>query len=237
MNKKLITLTAAALLMISSMNAQAEEAPRRALTVSGSATVTAKCDTAEIYLTVETESANVKTASRDNAQTMTAVKNAVIAAGADATKIETQDYNVYPQQTYDSKGKLKARTYKCTNSMKLVVSDLQKTGSVIDAAVEAGANNIDSVNFSVSQTEAYKDEALQKATADALRKARIMAGTLGRSIVNVISVNENNVTVRPYRIMAAKLSMDANAMNRETTPVEAGDTQMESSVTVVFEIG
>ncbi len=237
MNKKLITLTAAALLMISSMNAQAEEAPRRALTVSGSATVTAKCDTAEIYLTVETESANVKTASRENAQTMTAVKNAVIAAGADATKIETQDYNVYPQQTYDSKGKLKARTYKCTNSMKLVVSDLQKTGSVIDAAVEAGANNIDSVNFSVSQTEVYKDEALQKATADALRKARIMAGTLGRSIVNVISVNENNVTVRPYRIMAAKLSMDANAMNRETTPVEAGDTQMESSVTVVFEIG
>ncbi len=236
MNKKLIALAAAGLMLISTP-ALAEEAPRRALTVSGSATVTAKCDTAEIYLTVETESANVKTASRDNAQTMNAVKNAVIAAGADATKIETQDYNVYPQQTYDSKGKLKARTYKCTNSMKLVVSDLQKTGSVIDAAVEAGANNIDSVNFSVSQTEAYKDEALQKATADALRKARIMAGTLGRSIVNVISVNENNVTVRPYRIMAAKLSLDANAMNRETTPVEAGDTQMESSVTVVFEIG
>ncbi len=236
MNKKLITLTAAALLMISSMSAQAEEAPRRSLTVSGSATVTAKCDTAEIYLTVETQSDNVKKASRDNAETMTAVRNAVIAVGADASKIETENYNVYPQQTYDAKGKLKSRTYKCTNSMKLQVASLEKTGAVIDAAVEAGANRIDNVEFSVSKTQEYKDEALQKATADALRKARIMAGTLGRSIVNVISVNEDNVTVRPYHVVfAAKMATNSDA--RSTTPVEAGDSEMESHVTVVFEIG
>ena len=237
MNKKLITLAAAALLTISSVTAQAEEAPRRSLTVSGTATVTAKCDTAKIYLTVESQSDNVKKASRDNAETMTAVRNAVIAAGADASEIETENYNVYPQQTYDAKGKLKSRTYKCTNSMKLEVASLEKTGAVIDAAVEAGASRIDNVEFSVSNTQEYKDEALRQATADALRKARIMAGTLGRSIVNVISVNEDNVTVRPYHVVFAAKMAVANSDERATTPVEAGDSEMESHVTVVFEIG
>ncbi len=237
MNKKLITLAAASLLMISTMTAQAEELPRRSLTVSGSATVTAKCDTAKVYLTVIKEADNVKKASRENAQTMAAVKNAVIAAGADASKIETENYNVYPEQTYDSKGKLKTRVYKCTNTMKLEVASLDKTGAVIDAAVEAGANRIDNVEFSVSDTAAYKDEALRRATADALRKARIMAGTLGRSVVNVISVNEDTATVRPYHVVFAAKMAVSNADERATTPVEAGDSEMESNVTVVFEIG
>ena len=238
MNKKIITLAAAGLLMFSAMTAQAEEPARRTLSVSGSATVKAKCDTATISLSVSTESSDVKKASRENAELMSAVRNAVIAAGADASKIETENYNIYPKQTYDDKGKVKSRTYKCDNSMKVVVSSLEKTGSVMDAAVEAGANRIDSVDFSVSKTQEYEDEALRAATADALRKARIMAGTLGRSIVNVISVSESNVSVRPYHIMSAKLAvLSANDMERSTTPVEAGDSEMESSVSVVFEIG
>ena len=100
MHKKWIAIAAAGLLLVSTMTAQAEELPRRSLTVSGSAEVTAKSDTAAVYLSVETESAQVKNAARENAQIMTDVRNAVIAAGADASKIETQNYNVYPQNIY-----------------------------------------------------------------------------------------------------------------------------------------
>ena len=48
MQKKWIAITAAGLLLVSTMTAQAEELPRRSLTVSGSAEVTAKSDTAAI---------------------------------------------------------------------------------------------------------------------------------------------------------------------------------------------
>ena len=64
MHKKWIAIAAAGLLLVSTMTAQAEELPRRSLTVSGSAEVTAKSDTAAVYLSVETESAQVKNAAR-----------------------------------------------------------------------------------------------------------------------------------------------------------------------------
>ena len=230
MQKKWIAIAAAGMLLFSSMSVQAEELPRRSLTVSGSAEVTAKSDTAAIYLSVETESAQVKNAARENAQIMTDVRNAVIAAGADASKIETQNI-------YDDKGRVKSKKYKCTNSMKVVVSRLDKTAAVMDAAVEAGANRIDSVDFSVSKTQEYKEEALRQATAAALRKAQIMAGTLGRSVVNVISVNEDSADVTPYRAMNVRMMAGAAADAKESTPLSPGDTKLQSRVTVVFEIG
>ena len=233
MQKKWIAIAAAGMLLFSSMSVQAEELPRRSLTVSGSAEVTAKSDTAAIYLSVETESAQVKNAARENAQIMTDVRNAVIAAGADASRIETQNYNVYPQNIYDDKGRVKSKKYKCTNSMKVVVSRLDKTAAVMDAAVEAGANRIDSV----SKTQEYKEEALRQATAAALRKAQIMAGTLGRSVVNVISVNEDSADVTPYRAMNVRMMAGAAADAKESTPLSPGDTKLHSRVTVVFEIG
>lgn len=237
MNKKLIALMTAGVLAISCISVQAEEPARRSLTVSGSATVTAKNDTATIHLSVETSSPNVKAAVRENANTMTAVRNAVISSGADASKIETQNYNVYPQNTYDDKGRVKNKTYNCTNSMNVVVSRLDKTGEIMDAAVQAGANRIDSVDFSVSNTQVYKDQALKEATADALRKANIMAAALGKQVVNVISVSEDSNNVVPYRMMKMSLAAARDGAESAPTPLDPGDAKMESRVTVVFEIG
>ena len=235
MNKKVIALMTAAVLSISCISANAEEAPRRSLTVTGESTVTAKSDMATIHLSVETSPLNVKAAVRENANTMTAVCHAVIPSGADASKIETSNYQVYPQNTYDDKGRVKNTKYSCTNSMNVEVSRLDKTGDIMDAAVAAGANRIDSIDFSVKNPQIYKDQALREATADALRKANIMAAALGRSVVNVISVSEDSHNVVPYRVMKNNL-MAARSAEDESTPLDPGDAKMESHVTVVFEI-
>lgn len=223
----------AGLIAFSCAAVQAEEPARRSITVTGTSEVTAKSDMATINVSVETSSPNVK-AARENANTMTAVRNAVVAAGADASKIETQNYNIYPQQTYDSKGNARVKEYRCTNSMKVVVDQLSRTGNVMDAAVEAGANRIDSVDFSVAHPEVYKDEALRKATEDAYRKAKIIASALGRSVVNVISASDDNVNVVPYRMMNVKLA--AARAEDSVTPIDPGESKMQGRVTVVFEI-
>lgn len=233
MSKKWIALMTAGLIAFSCAAVQAEEPARRSITVTGTSEVTAKSDMATINVSVETSSPNVK-AARENANTMTAVRNAVVAAGADASKIETQNYNIYPQQTYDSKGNARVKEYRCTNSMKVVVDQLSRTGNVMDAAVEAGANRIDSVDFSVAHPEVYKDEALRKATEDAYRKAKIIASALGRSVVNVISASDDNVNVVPYRMMNVKLA--AARAEDSVTPIDPGESKMQGRVTVVFEI-
>ena len=235
MNKKWMTLMAVGLIAFSCATVQAEEPARRSLTVTGTSEVTAKSDMAAIHISVETSSPNVKAAARENANTMSAVRDAVIAAGANASKIETQDYNVYPEQTYDNKGNAKIKSYRCTNTMKVVVDQLSRTGNVMDAAVEAGANRIDSVDFSVSNPGAYEEEALRKASENAYRKAKIIAAALGRNVVNVISASDDNVNVVPYRMMNMKLEA-ASFRGDAATPVNPGESKMQGRVTVVFEI-
>lgn len=234
MNKKVMALVASGLILFSGLTAQAEE-PRRSIMVTGTSEVTAKSDMATVNITVETRSPNAKAAVRENANTMTDVRNAVIAAGAEASKIETQNYNVYPQQIYNNKGEVKSKEYRCDNTMKVVVMNLSKTGAIMDAAVEAGANRIDSVDFSVSDTQMYKDAALRKAAEDAARKARIIAAGLGRNIIGVISASEDNVNVMPYRMVNLKMSAAA-AREDAVTPINPGESKLQGRVTVVFEI-
>lgn len=234
MNKKVIALVASGLIMLSGMTAQAEEL-HRTITVTGTSEVTAKSDMATVNITVETRSPNAKAAVRENANTMTDVRNAVIAAGAEASKIETQNYNVYPQQIYNNKGEVKSKEYRCDNTMKVVVMNLSKTGAIMDAAVNAGANRIDSVDFSVSDTQLYKDAALRKAAEDAARKAKIIAAGLGRNVIGIISASEDNVNVMPYRMV--NLKMSAAAMREDAvTPIDPGESKLQGRVTVVFEI-
>jgi len=234
MNKKVMALIAAGLIAFSGMTAQAEEL-HRTITVTGNSEVTAKSDMATVNITVETHSPNARAAVRENANTMTDVRNAVIAAGAEASKIETQNYNVYPQQIYNNKGEVKSKEYRCDNTMKVVVMNLSKTGAIMDAAVEAGANRIDSVDFSVSDTQLYKDAALRKAAEDAARKAKIIAAGLGRNVIGIISASEDNVNVMPYRMVNLKM---ASAAMREdaVTPIDPGESKLQGRVTVVFEI-
>ena len=172
---------------------------------------------------------------RDNADIMTAVRSAVLGAGATADHIETMGYNLYPNNQYDDKGRMKSTVYEADNRMKIVLHNLDQTGKVMDAAINAGANHIDSVIFSVRNEQEYRDEALRRAVADAKRKADVIAKTLGRPVVNIISVGENHTEIMPRYAMSMKAAGDSMAENA-ATPMEAGTADFESHVTVVFEI-
>lgn len=237
MNKKWLAIATAGIIALSaSIQAWAADAnDRRSITITGQGEVSAKSDTAIITFSVETMSPNAKAAARENANTMDAVRNAVIAKGADAKKIETQSYNVYPQDQYDSKGKVKSTTYRAENSLRVTVTDLSKTGDIIDAAIAAGANRVSSLDLTVSDTSAYEDQAIRKATEDAYHKAKIIAATLGKTVTNVISVQENGNRYVPYRVANVKLA--ARSLSEDaSTPIEGGESKINSSVTIVFEI-
>lgn len=232
--KKTAVLLTAGLLACSCMMAHAEESFHRTVTVSGSGTVTAKNDMATVTLSVRTASPEAKTAACDNAAVMTAVRSAVLASGVTADNIETMGYNLYPNNQYDDKGRVKSTVYEADNRMKIVLHNLENTGKVMDAAINAGANHIDGVTFSVRNEREYKEEALRLAAADAKRKAEILAKALERSVVNIVSVDETRTEIMPRYMMSMKAadSLGESAV----TPVDAGKADVESTVTIVFEI-
>lgn len=233
--KKLAVALAAGLIACSCMTAQAEDS-RRSITTTGNGVVIAQNNRAIMYLAVETMSPNAKQAAQDNANIMTKVKHAVIGAGAAPDKIETDNYTMYPVYEYD-KGKVKSRKYEVNNRMKVVVEDLTKAGTVMDAAISAGANRIENIMFTVRNPGKYKDDALREAAQDARRKADIIAASLGKTVTNIISVTDNSVRVSPRNyMMNARMAGGNDMAESATTPVEGGDAKVESSVTVVFEI-
>ena len=233
--KKLAVALAAGLIVCSCMTAQAEDS-RRSITTTGNGVVITQNNRAVMYLAVETMSPDAKQAAQDNANIMTKVKHAVIGAGAAPDKIETDNYTMYPVYEYD-KGKVKSRSYQVNNRMKVVVENLTQTGSVMDAAISAGANRIENIMFTVRNPGKYKDDALREAAQDARRKADIIAASLGKTVTNIISVTDNSVRVSPRNyMMNAKMAGGNDMAESATTPMEGGDAKVESSVTVVFEI-
>jgi len=215
--KKTAMLLTACLLAASCMTIHAEEPFHRSITVTGTGTVTAKNDMATVNLSVQTMARDAKAAARDNADIMMAVRSAVLGAGATADHIETMGYNLYPNNQYDDKGRMKSTVYEADNRMKIVLHNLDQTGKVMDAAINAGANHIDSVIFSVRNEQEYRDEALR------------------RAVVNIISVGENHTEIMPRYAMSMKAAGDSMVENA-ATPMEAGTADFESHVTVVFEI-
>lgn len=233
--KKLAVALAAGLIACSCMTAQAEDS-RRSITTTGNGVVITQNNRAVMYLAVETMSPDAKQAAQDNANIMTKVKHAVIGAGAAPDKIETDNYTMYPVYEYD-KGKVKSRKYEVNNRMKVVVEDLTKAGTVMDAAISAGANRIENIMFTVRNPGKYKDDALREAAQDARRKADIIAASLGKTVTNIISVTDNSVRVSPRNyMMNARMAGGNDIAESVTTPMEGGDAKVESSVTVVFEI-
>jgi len=143
------------------------------------------------------------------------------------------DSNAYVEYN----GKKLLEGYEAANSVTIIVDDLKLVGKVIDAALNHGANHVDSLNFGLRNKTAYQDEALRLAVLDAKRKAEIVAATLGKSILSVrnVSINSNRVSAPQNYKMVRAMAATEDAVAYET-PIESGNLQCSASVHVEFEI-
>src|SRR5690606_7619946 len=81
----------------------------------------------------------------------------------------------------------KVKYYRVTNSVQVTIRDVSKTGEIIDAAVAAGANSIDSIMFMVSEEleQSLRSDVLAKAVRKARADADIVAAVAGVTISGV----------------------------------------------------
>jgi len=124
--------------------------------------------------------------------------------------------------------------YLVSNSVRIVVRDVTKVGPVIDAATNAGANNIWGITFELEKKEAMEGELRQKAVADARSRAEALAKLTGVELGPVLSVSEV-VTGRdrppPMPYAAGKMADESSS-----TPVEPGQIALNGQIQVVYAI-
>ena len=222
--KKLLGILLVLALVVGSASALAEGST---VTAIGSGTVTLAPDMASFSVGITTQDALITTTQTANAAAMQAVIAALTTLNVAREDIQTEYYSVYP--VYDYQGSTpKVTGYEVSNTVTVVVRDLATLPTLLDAAVEAGANNVYSLTFQSSEQNAAYEQALTAAAQDALRKAALMAQAIGREAGDPLSITENSSSNVLFAERAA-YSLDSSY----ATPIENGMITVTAEVTAV----
>lgn len=226
-----------ALAMIGTV-AAADASTDHVISVSGSGTVTGTPDRVTISFSVETENSDVKVAQASNSLTMNNVVDALAAAGVPRDQMKTTDYSITPVYQED-KGVFttNVKTYQVTNTLRVTLKDTNQTGQMIDTAVSAGANKVDSIQFMLSDAQnlALRNQALSKAVSNARADADTVAAALNVTITGTntadISQGYTPVVYSQYN----NLAMDsASGKVAASTPIQSGDITVTAQVSVTY---
>jgi uncharacterized protein YggE len=201
----------------------AETPAKKTITVTGNGTVTTVPDRASFQFTVESRAATAKAALAKNADEAAAVIAALKNAGIAAADLQTSQVYLNPQMNQDGTDVV---GYVASNSVSAKAT-LAKAGAIVDAAVGAGANGVSGPMLSRSDEDARYRDALKNAVADALDKAKALAGASGLTLGGVQTVIEGSQASPPIPF-AAKAAADS------TTPIEPGTQTIEATVTVTY---
>jgi len=210
--------------------------PENLITVSGTGEVTTAPDIALVTLGVQTENADVKTAQEENAMIMDDLITSLLDAGIPRQDIQTVSYNIYPvydDETRPFGGKIKY--YQVTSLIQVTVRDVTRTGEIIDTAVKNGANQVNSVGFSLSpeKEKSLRAQVLTQAVANARSDADVTAAATGVTITGVKSVMVGSVYVPiayDNRYSGAAEMKSASV----PTPIEAGQIKVTAQVSISY---
>jgi len=215
------------------LGASAQAQSRRPVVVSyGSATVSSNPDQVKVSVGVTTKGTTAQDAAGQNATIVTAVIAAVQQVLGPKADIKTISYSVSPNYTYPPSGNPVLNGYTASNTLDVTSGDIAGIGKVIDAATNAGANNVQSLRFSVKDDTPLRTQALINATANARTKADAMATGVSLHIGAVVSIQEGYTSsLTPTATLGATPSSAAT-----TTPVEPGLVQVTANVTLELEL-
>ena len=202
------------------------------ITVIGTGEVLIPADTAVVSLGVSATDREVLKAQRKANETIAAIREALIKAGVKEEDINTDYINIYASYDY-SDGSEQLKGYNANSTLAIRVTDIEAVGEVIDIAFEAGANTLNGINFSASDTTEAEAKAMKKAVEDAKDKAEVLAEASGLKIRGIDEIIESGTYSYDRGMMngfAKATAEDAAA----GTVVQAAKLAVNSSITVKF---
>lgn len=195
------------------------------ITVNGNGTAKAVPDQASFDFGVTSQAATASEALSRNAARAQAIVAALKKAGIDASQIQTTEVSLWPQTASNG---TQITGYQASNSVQATVP-IAGAGGVVDAAVAAGANNVDGPNLSLSDQSATYADALKLALANAQAKAQAIAAASGLTLGAVQTVSEGSGQPGPLPYGDMLQARAAAAL-----PIEAGTQQVQATVTVTY---
>lgn len=204
----------------------------RGVRVRGLGRVERAPDLATVTLGAQVQAAAAGEAQALAGERMRGVLAAVALAGIAEADTATERVSLEP--TFDHSGSTPRPTgYQAVQAVHVRVRDLASLGSVVDAAVTAGANQVAEVTLGLTDPAAARAEARVLAVADARRAAESLAEAAGVRLGLPTAIVEDETSGRPPGPMRMKM---AEAAMADGTPIAGGVTSVEVSVVVTWSL-
>ncbi|MEK6818116.1 MAG: SIMPL domain-containing protein, partial [Thermoproteota archaeon] len=251
-SKQIITAMIAVLVVSVTMgaisatpNATAQEVTpfpsrEKVISVTGTAVSSVAPDLVNISFGVEIQEKTAKDALTANSELMSKVIDSIKQVGITDSEISTSQFNIYP--VYDSYQEQETGRYtqelvgyRVSNIINVKTEKLDSVASIIDSAVSAGVNRVDSVFFSLSP-EVYsklKDDLLEKAILNAQSKAGKALSPLNYKIIGVKEISLSEFSM-PYPTPMYDMAYGTMEKSAVQTPIFSSDQDVSTSANVVF---
>ncbi len=232
-----ITVLLAALFLASSAAVAApgaDPAAPRTLTVSGTGIAKAAPDEASFSTGVVSHAATAGAALAANARAMNAVIATLKKQGVPDKAIQTSNLSLNPQyQTCKPNMTCPQKIvgYEVSNTVSVTVG-LDKAGTVVDALVASGSNQIDGISFSIHDHKPLLNQARAEAVKEALDKGQLYAKAAGVSLGPILAIQESG-SEAPRPIFRA---MNKMADVGYATPIAAGEQSLSAQVSITWTI-
>ncbi len=211
-----------------------DENDARTLTVTGTGDASGTPDVAYIQLGVEIRDADITAAVEQANSTMDEVRAALANQGIPAEDMQTAQFNVSQDQPRDPQtGEITgAATYIVTNMLQVKVSDIAQIGPAIQAALDAGANQVYGLTFGLNDPNALLSDARANAVADAQARAEDLASAFGVTLGGPLRITEGGQggqSPQPY-------ALQAQGIGGGGPSISPGQLSVTVQVSVTFEI-
>jgi uncharacterized protein YggE len=234
------TLKLAALLVFAALplgQVAAQPAPSAVVTgtrldVIATGEVSRVPDIARITAGVVTTAPTATAALAQNANQMASVRAALKRAGIADRDIQTSSINLYPDYRQEPNGGNPRITgYRASNDVSVRFRDIASAGSILDALVAQGANQINGPMLTIDKPQQALDEARVAAIAAARTRAELYARTIGKRVGRIISISEAGAMMpMPVERMRGMVASAASSV------IEPGEQAVSVSLSVSFEL-
>ena len=228
--RKILALLAASVLLAACSSAAAETR----IAVNGTGETRISADTAVISLGVSARDRDVLKAQQTVNENIAGIRQALLSNGVAEENINTDYMSIYAIYDYNEDVE-KVQAYNASTTLAVKVTDMDSVGKLIDEAFAAGANTLNGISFSASDTDEARDESLKAAVGEARAKAEVLAEASGLKITGIETISEGNVYSYDNSVsnFSAK-RMEGTADTGYGTMVQAAKLIVSVTVSITF---
>ncbi len=210
----------------------------RTITVVGVGHERATPDRADLRIAVEQTAPSAQAASQQAAKAAAQVIDALRKIVGPDGRVDTASYQLTPVYRSDNRTPPREHGpeivgYTALNQLAAQTRHLDAIGTLIDAAIAAGAARVDTLSFTIADPSPVQAAALRAAGSDAAVQAAAIAESLHVTLKGVLEASTESME-RPLSLQRS-YRMGAEAA-MASTPIEPGEVTTDARVRVTYGI-